>query len=315
MNLCACSKFWVVVPRTSTKAHCYAIDAAPVACTACTTQWPVQMSNSCQEELASCWKIGTAQFISVRLSSLPSPPCSSQGSSQFPDPEGPDPARPDAVEAVEGCSAFSWAWSFWGRRTWRFWSILGRATSKERAETTPGKDLPELLRSSKTWRVVSSHRWRSLWVFFVVAVLPMVNVWSRWSQCKLRSRRQMLRIVPTTSRSLSLKYVMICVDTSWSIVFYCMLLWYIVIICYFTIMPSHAEQCPWSGSDKFKWDRQKHDMTCSLFKTQRPKGMRSVYSICADLCLVAPLLTRSTVCWPLKMASVLFSTARNSLGA
>ena len=29
MNLCACSKFWVVVPRTSTKAHCYAIDAAP----------------------------------------------------------------------------------------------------------------------------------------------------------------------------------------------------------------------------------------------------------------------------------------------
>ena len=34
---------------------------------------------------------------------------SSQGSSQFPDPEGPDPARPDAVEAVEGCSAFSWA--------------------------------------------------------------------------------------------------------------------------------------------------------------------------------------------------------------
>ena len=116
MNLCACSKFWVVVPRTSTKAHCYAIDAAPVAGTACTTQWPVQMSNSCQEELASCWKIGTAQFISVRLSSLPSSPCSSQGSSQFPDPEGPDPARPDAVEAVEGCSAFSWAWSFWGRR-------------------------------------------------------------------------------------------------------------------------------------------------------------------------------------------------------
>ena len=136
------------------------------------------------------------------------------------------------------------------------------ATSKERAETTPGKDLPELLRSSKTWRVVSSHRWRSLWVFFVVAVLPMVNVWSRWSQCKLRNAasRRILRIVPTTSRSLSLKYVMICVDTSWSIVFYCMLLWYIVIICCFTIMPSHAEQCPWSGSDKSKWDRQKHDM-------------------------------------------------------
>ena len=244
MNLCACSKFWVVVPRTSTKAHCYAIDAAPVAGTACTTQWPVQMSNSCQEELASCWKIGTAQFISVRLSSLPSSPCSSQGSSQFPDPEGPDPARPDAVEAVEGCSAFSWAWSFWGRRTWRFWSILGRATSKERAETTPGQDLPELLRSSKTWRVVSSHRWRSLWVFFVVAVLPMVNVWSRWSQCKLRNAasRRILRIVPTTSRSLSLKYFMICVDTSWSIVFYCMLLWYIVIICYFTI-DNHAESC------------------------------------------------------------------------
>ena len=86
MNLCACSNFWVVVPRTSTKAHCYAIDAAPVACTACTTQWPVQMSNSCQEELASCWKIGTAQLISVRLSSLPSSPCSSQGFISVPRP-------------------------------------------------------------------------------------------------------------------------------------------------------------------------------------------------------------------------------------
>ena len=41
-----------------------------------------------------------------------------------------------------------------------------------------------------------------------------------------------------------------------------------------------------------------------------PKGMRSVRAICAEL----PLLTRSTACWPLKMASVLFSTARNSLG-
>ena len=241
MNLCACSKFWVVVPRTSTKAHCYAIDAAPVACTACTTQWPVQMSNSCQEELASCWKIGTAQLISVRLSSLPSSPCSSQGSSQFPDPEGPDPARPDAVEAVEGCSAFSWGWSFWGRRTWRFWSILGRATSKERAETTPGKDLPELLRSSKTWRVVSSHRWRSLWVFFVVAVLPMVNVWSRWSQCKLRNAA-----TPDTANCPNYFQVLepqIRHDMCWYIMIYCILLYAFVIYCDNLLLHNHAESC------------------------------------------------------------------------
>ena len=98
--------------------------------------------------------------------------------------------EPDCLDAEEfrefswGCSVVVVVMVAWVRRACWDRSMLGRATSKERAETTPGKDLlKDLVLSSNSSRF-ASRRW-SLWVFFDVEVLPMTKAWTRWSQRKL----------------------------------------------------------------------------------------------------------------------------------
>ena len=315
--------FWVVVPRTSTKAQCYAIDIN-WRCTGrhlYSLHNPVTSANVKQLPGGACellknWNgsvhLSSSEFIAIipmfvsRFFSVPRP------------------------------------WTSWPRPAWcrgssgRMLSVLLgliilRTADLTVLKHTGARDLQgkggDHTREGSAWVASFLKNMAS-------SLKPSLEVaLGVLCRCRAAHGQRLISMItmqatecresPDTANCPNYFQVLepqIRHDMCWYIMIYCILLYAFVIYCDNLLLHNHAESCrtmPVIGIRQVQVRQAEtwHAMTCSLFKTQRPKGMLPVYAICADLCLVAPLLTRSTVCWPLKMASVLFSTARNSLGA